>query len=94
MGYCAIELSGRDWTMTLRNIALRTCVTPPLPCGPSMNDIRDDQVPLRTYSTGFAVQRMMFSRKVALTIMSLWRGHVLAYQLKENRQDCLQLIYA
>ena len=36
----------------------------------------------------------MFSRKVALTIMSLWRGHVLAYQLKENRQDCLQITYA
>jgi hypothetical protein len=59
-----------------------------------MNDIRDDQVPLRTYNTRFAVQRMMFSREVALTIMSLWRGHVLAYQLKENRQDYLQLTYA
>jgi hypothetical protein len=54
-----------------------------------MNDIRGDQVPLRTYSTGFAMQRIMFSQKVALIIISLWRGHVLAYQLKENRQDCL-----
>jgi hypothetical protein len=54
-----------------------------------MNDIHDDQVPLRTYSTGFAMQRMMFSRKVALMIISLWRGYVLAYHLKENRQDYL-----
>ena len=75
--------------MTLRNTALRTYVTPPLPCRPSINDIHDDQVPLRTYSTRFAIQRIIFSQKVALTIISLWRGHVLAYQLKENRQNCL-----
>jgi hypothetical protein len=66
----------------------------PLLCGPSINNIRDDQGPLRTYSTRFAVQRIMFSQNVVPTIMSLWRGHVLAYQLKENRQDCLQLTYA
>ena len=69
--------------MTLWNIALRTCVTPPLLCGPFINNIRDDQGPLRTYNTGFAVQRIMFSRNVIPTIMSLWRDYVLAYQLRE-----------
>jgi hypothetical protein len=40
------------------------------------------------------MQRIIFSQKVALTIISLWRGYVLAYQLKEDRQNCLQLTYA
>ena len=71
MGYCAIELSGRDWTMTLRNIALRTYAMLPLLCGPSINDIRDDQGPLRTYSTRFAMQRIIFSQNVVPTIISL-----------------------
>jgi hypothetical protein len=53
------------------------------PYEPSINNIRDDQGPLRTYSTGFAMQRMMFSRNIVPTIMSLWRDHVLAYQLRE-----------
>jgi hypothetical protein len=69
--------------MTPRNIALRTSAMLPWPYKPFINNIRDDQGPLRTYSTRFAMQRMMFSRNIVPTIMSLWRDYMLAYQLRE-----------
>jgi hypothetical protein len=47
---------------------------PSLPCEPFINNIPNDQALLRTYNTGFAVQRIMFSRKVVLTIISLSLG--------------------
>jgi hypothetical protein len=79
MSYYVIRLSSKDSTITPRNIAPRTSATLPLPYEPSINDIRDNQGPLRTYSTGFAVQKIIFSRNVVPMIMSLWRDHVLAY---------------
>ena len=59
----------------------------PLPYKPSMKIIPNDQAPLRTYNTGFAVQRIMFSQKVVLIIISRWRDYVLACQLRvlQNR---------